>query len=899
MSVEIEPSTTRWWRPVERSDRWALAWMLVIPIVLFVLPAFAGRPAIDADNLLQNFPLRVLAGHQLASGHLPLLNPLSDAGTPLLGGMNAGALYPLSLLFAFVPAIAAWLINLIAIYVTAALGLFALLRWHGLRTWPSFAAALTYTYSGAMIGQMVHIGVVQGFSFIPWLTLAMLALSRRLSKVHAKVTWSELARISLPWACGVASLWGLTFLTGEPRAIAELELLTIIVVPAVLLLRTSYWLASWRARVAYLVSLLVGFVWGVGLGLVQLLPGWSFITYSQRSQVSYAFFGAGSLAVRWSALFFSPDIFGGNGAFGEPSYFVNYNLTEVTGYVGVLALMAVFAFFARFTARGWRDGERDFTLYVVVIVIGLLATWGSFTPLGHVFRAIPLFGSTRLQSRNVILVDLGLSILLGWWLQRVQDNERERAGLGVRSRWVTLAPVIVVTLSSLAFIVWGAKMISYLGVPPGTAHFASRLELSNALHLAIGLFVIAAMLWRRFATRRFRILVAVLFLDLMVFIVFTASGVIGGTGPREPASASAVALFGTTGRFALVDPTGLHSEAFRALGQTDMNVFTGLASVQGYGALISKVYNDATGTQPQAMVDPCQLGKGTFSQLRLSTIAIAATALSTNPTANAAPLSNCVANTIQPSLRRYFGQLLNVRTIVLRGVGARQISTGPLYLQLLSADGRPIGPNVDVAAVGARKSVVGFNPTRASAGFMLSSSSGVQVGDTLVTTGGGKNYSLNTDFQLAIGSSSWRLKSTENVFSVFAATSVLPVAWLTSPTSNDRVTKIQTSSWGDSWVSVSLSSSRVLYRSMAYLPGWRATAHNLTTGREVLLVVHRAGLIQSIRVPAGQWSVHFHYRAPYIEVSLVTSVASTLLLVLVVGRIARRSRRNRNDKVLS
>ena len=65
--------------------------------MLFIVPALVGHPAIDADNLIQNFPLRVLAGHQLASGHLPLLDPLTNSGTPLLGGMNAGALYPLTL----------------------------------------------------------------------------------------------------------------------------------------------------------------------------------------------------------------------------------------------------------------------------------------------------------------------------------------------------------------------------------------------------------------------------------------------------------------------------------------------------------------------------------------------------------------------------------------------------------------------------------------------------------------------------------------------------------------------------------------------------------------------------------------------------------------------------------
>src|SRR5665213_4094067 len=159
----------------------------------------------------------------------------------------------------------------------------------------------------------------------------MVALSQRLGRVGADASWLEYARVSLPWICGLALLWGLTFLTGEPRGIADVELLTIVVVPCVLLLRTSYWLHTWRARAVYLLTLFVGFVWGVGLGLVQLLPGWSFITFSQRSQVNYAFFGAGSLAVRWAVLLFTPDLFGGNGAFGQQGFFANYNLAEVTG----------------------------------------------------------------------------------------------------------------------------------------------------------------------------------------------------------------------------------------------------------------------------------------------------------------------------------------------------------------------------------------------------------------------------------------------------------------------------------------------------------------------------------------------------------------------------------------
>src|ERR1700728_1090391 len=227
MSTDLEPSVlTPWWRPLARGDRWALIWFVIIPGVLFIVPALFGHPAIDADNLIQNFPLRVLAGQQIRTGHLPLLDPLTNSGTPLLGGMNAGALYPLTVIFAFIPPIVAWLINMIVVYVTAALGVFALLRWHGVRTVPAFVAGVSYAYSGAMIGQMVHLGVIQGYSFIPWATLVMLALSRRLTRVRPEASALELARIAVPWALGVATVWGLTFLSGEPRAIACIELLT-------------------------------------------------------------------------------------------------------------------------------------------------------------------------------------------------------------------------------------------------------------------------------------------------------------------------------------------------------------------------------------------------------------------------------------------------------------------------------------------------------------------------------------------------------------------------------------------------------------------------------------------------------------------------------------------------
>jgi hypothetical protein len=873
--------------------------MLAVPTLLFVIPALLGHPAIDGDNLIQNFPLRVLSGQQIASGHLPLFNPLADSGTPLLGGLNAGALYPLTVIFAFVPPIAAWLINCIAVYVIAATGMFALLRWHGMRTLSSFAAATSFAYSGAMVGQLVHLGVVQGFAFIPWATLILVSLSRRLSLEPTTTTWRHYARVSKPWIWGYALVWGLTFLTGEPRGIAEIELLTLIIGPSVLLIRSSYWIQTWRGRVAYVVALAGGLAWGSAIGLVQLLPGWSFIGFSQRSSISYSFFGAGSLVVRWTSLLFVPDIFGGNGTGGQPNYFAHYNLPEVTGYVGLLALIATFAFISKLTRRGWKGEDRDYVLYFVILVAGLFATWGSYTPLGHLFRDIPLYGSTRLQSRNIILVDFAMTALLGWWLHRLETRRTALAGLEGRAKWFTLAPAFAVIALCVGLFLWGARIVSYLGVFPQQEDLAQAMHLSYGLHLVIAVVTVLALLRWRSSKNLMKVVMGVVVADVLVFLIFSTAGLIGGSGPTEPTRANALALFGNNGRTALVDQGGAHQHQFQALGVPNMNVFTKLPSVQGYGSLISTIYDDSTGTHPQAALDPCRLADGTFTQLRLAAIAVSYAQLSHNVIVPMPPAPNCRMAPPSATTTRYFGQLLRVAKVNLHGRGGRMVSSGTVYLSLIDAKGRPFGSVLhEPGANDMTFSVNGRTPE--AAGFELTATKAVSIGDAEVTQVSPLKitYDLNSPMQEALDSSYWQLSDTVGTFSVFKALTVKSSVWLTSPSSG-TISHLDDAAYGDTWVTVHATSPLTLVRSMAYLPGWRATALNTTSGKSEALKVSRSGLIQQVSVPIGDWKIHFHYHAPYIEVSLAASIVGSVLIIGVGVYLVVDERRRREDKVRS
>jgi hypothetical protein len=89
----------------------------------------------------------------------------------------------------------------------------------------------------------------------------------------------------------------------------------------------------------------------------------------------------------------------------------------------------------------------------------------------------------------------------------------------------------------------------------------------------------------------------------------------------------------------------------------------------------------------------------------------------------------------------------------------------------------------------------------------------------------------------------------------------------------------------------------VIKRSMEWIPGWRATAVNNRSGASEALHVERSGLIQQVHVPAGDWTVHFHYHAPHIEIGLVASIVGTLSLIVSVFVLWRRVPRKRKGRV--
>ena len=200
------PGAPRRWR----GDTAAIIALLALPVLVYGVPALLGHPVLPGDDLTQNFPLRVLAGHEIRSGHLPLYNPYIWSGAPLLAGWNAGAAYPFTFLFAVAPPVAAWTLNMILTWAIAGTGMFVFLRACRLGCGPAVLGALSFAFAGAMSAQVAHLGLMAGMRWVPVQLLCVLRL-----------TGPRSMSSRLAWTGTLAGAFGLTILAGEPRAIDD------------------------------------------------------------------------------------------------------------------------------------------------------------------------------------------------------------------------------------------------------------------------------------------------------------------------------------------------------------------------------------------------------------------------------------------------------------------------------------------------------------------------------------------------------------------------------------------------------------------------------------------------------------------------------------------------------
>jgi hypothetical protein len=890
----------------------AVVLLALLPLLVFAGPALLGHVALPADALNQNFPLRVLAGREIRAGHLPLYNPYIWSGAPLLAGWNAGAAYPFTWLFAILPGTAAWTANLTVTWAVAGLGMYWFLRALRLASLASLLGALSFAYAGAFWVQVSHFGLVAGMSWMPVQLLSVLRLSQ------ARPVASRLG-----WTAVLATGTGLVILSGEPRAVDDASVIVVIY---------AVWQIARLGRHAgpAAVSVTAGLALGVCLGAVQWLPGLAAISTSQRGAGSMALFSSGSLPVKWLLLALVPDILGGPGSLNQPVFFANYNLTEVTSYVGILPLVAAFALLGRFR---WRPRPPDWAVWYIVALAGIVLALGANTPLGSLLYHVPLFGDQRLQSRNVLVLDLGLAVLFGYWADKPFGDQGRARVSAVLGALPAVATVLVVMLG----FTWGAGFLHWLGA--GLSQSASvigRLKPWLAPYSVTGAGAIALVIAgpRLSPNLRTRLLCGFVAVDLVLFTVLGAvevlprgPGTAGAPGGAGHSAAKATAgtttmaaaaaprpagALGYTGRFAIFDPDLLDPGELAAIGPPDGNAINAYAmpSVQGYTSIVDGRYAAATGAhqstgEGQVVLAPSAVANGTLDQLDTSVLLTPSAYLVTEAQGGgpAAGPPGTGRRDIAADQRTtwYLGTPLDVATVEVPAPDARQDAAAETQIGLTM----PGGSTRWFRARAMTASVLAITLPRPLASIALiaqAHGAPCPLGSPSIIAADGSVFVADGQLQDALVPPHWDFAGLDGSFAVFANRSARPPLSLQAlpgrTASGTWVREVSGAPAEPAAATVFSPDGVRVVRSVAAIPGWSAVWQP-RHGPATTLTVRTEGLVQVVDVPAGLGVITWSYTSPGLmgglACSLVAAAFTLLLLLAFLAGPARGAKQRRRQ----
>ncbi|HET6810016.1 MAG TPA: hypothetical protein VFH50_03305 [Acidimicrobiales bacterium] len=584
--------------PLNRT-RLAAAGLVAVPVAVFLVPLAFGHILLPGDSLTQNYPLRVLSGADVRHGVLPLWNPYIWSGTALLGGFNAGSLYPATLLFSFLPGPLAWGLGQALVSAGAGTGMLLFLRGRGRSVLAASLAAVVFAWSGFMAAQLAHTGLVEGMAWTPWILRAVDHLAGR----DRPVLWTGVL--------GLAG--GLVCLGGDPRAITNVSIV------AAVYAGWRWWRAPAGTRARFGGLVVAGAVVAGLLGAGQLVPGLAFQAGSQRAASSYEAFAAGSLAPPLLLLEAFPFVLGGFGSLHLPAYAGDYNLPEISGYLGLLGLAGALG-----VAASWRRSGEAVGVWVVLAVVGIVLALGQYTPLARLLVHVPLYGGQRLQSRNLGVADVAGVVLFSVWVDRFVTRGWRGGRL---ARAMALAAPTCVLALVLTGLFWPGGVAHWLRnegalLPRGWAYAAASLVVAGA----VAVVLLAGHRWD--GARRARVVAVITLVDVGFFFANAAYGwePTSAVGSHQAADAQLVSALPPGSRYAVYDPDlgypGYVWTDDEMLRVPDLNVLGGVPSVQGYGSVVQGAYDAGTGSHVQGALDPGVLGDQRADQLQLGLVLV-------------------------------------------------------------------------------------------------------------------------------------------------------------------------------------------------------------------------------------------------------------------------------------
>lgn len=258
----------------------------------------------------------------------------------------------------------------------------------------AIATGLIYSLSGFMISHLGHTAMIHAAAWIPLIVCALEKLRYQFER-----GWFAVGMLAV--AC--------CFLGGHP----QISVYGIgIGVSYALLLGWNAPVGRWRYY-----RWAVGCI-GLGLGLcgIQLLPTVELSQLSVRADMPFEQFVTYSLPVWQAPQMLFPYFFSGRTPpFDSPNW-GEWDLTEITGYVGFLPVLLAITGAISYS-------KRSISIYWFCVgLVTLLLAFGDGTFLAHLLYQVPVYNKFRAQGRHFVELALAVSVLAGLGISAIQQR---------------------------------------------------------------------------------------------------------------------------------------------------------------------------------------------------------------------------------------------------------------------------------------------------------------------------------------------------------------------------------------------------------------------------------------------------------------------------------------------
>jgi len=339
------------------------------------------------DIITQIYPWKHLVIQSLTHGQIPLWNPFSFSGTPLMANYQSAVFSPFNLLFFILPFIDSWSILVLLQPLLAGLFMYLFSRSLFQSKAAGVISAISFMFCGFITTWMGYATLGYSILFLP---LALYAIEKYFTTSN-KIFLLVLS-ISIP----------LSFFSGH----FQISIYFLIFIIIYLFYKTLSTKQIKKGAKAYLF-LFFGFL----LTLPQLIPSIESYLQSFRSEI---FQKTEAIPWQYLATLIAPDFFGN--PVTRNDWFGHY--AEWNGYIGIIPLMlAVYSIsIKKFT--------RTFFLFIIAILALILAL---NTPiLGLIVSLkIPVL-STSAASRIIVIFSFVFSVLAGFGFDRLVSDHKER-----------------------------------------------------------------------------------------------------------------------------------------------------------------------------------------------------------------------------------------------------------------------------------------------------------------------------------------------------------------------------------------------------------------------------------------------------------------------------------------